>query len=153
MSDVQVNTPKINRLPIWLTGFAIPLVQLAIAFGLACMLVFFIGENPLQVMGVLVKGAFNFDTGLPLTLYNATSLIFTGLAVVVAFHSGLFNVGGEGQAYFAGLGVILACVAFDRFLPAPLMFVVVILAAMLFGGFYGFIPGVLQAKQGSSTYQ
>lgn len=149
MKATQNKIQKTNHLPVWLTGFAIPLVQLAIAFGLACMLVLFIGENPLQVMGVLVKGAFNFDTGLPLTLYNATSLIFTGLAVVVAFHSGLFNIGGEGQAYFAGLGVILACLAFDKYLPAPLMFVVVILAAMLFGGFYGFIPGVLQAKRGA----
>ena len=31
-------------------------------------------------------------------------LFLTGLAVAVAFHAGLFNIGGEGQAYIGGLG-------------------------------------------------
>ncbi|TDR33108.1 ABC transporter permease [Hydromonas duriensis] len=136
-------------LPVWLTGFAIPFVQLILAFGLASLLVLAIGQSPLDVMTVLVRGAFNLDTGLPSTLYNATSLIFTGLAVVVAFHAGLFNIGGEGQAYFAGLGVTLACLAFGHVLPAPLMFIVAIIGALVFGGAYGFIPGVLQAKRGA----
>ena len=138
-----------NSLPLWLTGFCIPLVQLFLAFGLASLLVLSIGQSPVEVMGVLVRGAFNGDTGLPSTLYNATSLIFTGLAVMVAFHAGLFNIGGEGQAYFAGFGLTLTCLAFGPYLPAPLMFVVAILAALLFGGLYGFIPGFLQAKRGA----
>ena len=36
------------------------------------------------------------------TLYYATSFVFTGLAVAVAFHAGLFNIGAEGQAYIGG---------------------------------------------------
>lgn len=145
--QVQAHSPQ--GMPLWLTGFCIPLVQLVLAFGLASLLVLLIGQNPLDVLGVLIRGAFNLDTGLPSTLYNATSLIFTGLAVVVAFHAGLFNIGGEGQAYFAGLGVTLACLALGNFLPAPLMFIVAIIAALVFGGAYGFIPGVLQAKRGA----
>ena len=43
--------------------------------------------------------------GIGYTLYYATNFIFTGLAVAVAFHAGLFNIGGEGQAYIGGLGV------------------------------------------------
>lgn len=144
MSD---NTNK--NIPLWLTGFGIPLVQLILAFGLASLLVLSIGQSPWELMKVLVKGAFNLDTGLPSTLYNATSLIFTGLAVALAFHAGLFNIGGEGQAYFAGFGVTLACLAWGAFLPAPIMFVVAIIAAIVFGGFYGFIPGILQAKRGA----
>ena len=42
-----------------------------------------------------------------LLLFYASSYIFTGLAVAVAFHCGLFNIGGEGQAYLGGLGVTL----------------------------------------------
>ena len=55
------------------------------------------------------------------TLYYATNFIFTGLAVAVAFHAGLFNIGGEGQAYIGGLGCGLAILALDRYLPAWLM--------------------------------
>lgn len=138
-----------QALPIWLTGFAIPVVQLVLAFGLASLLVLSIGQSPLEVLSVLFRGAFNFDTGLPFTLFNATSLIFTGLAVLVAFHAGLFNIGGEGQAYFAGLGVTLVCLWLGPYLPAPLMFLMAIVAALIFGGFYGFIPGLLQAKRGA----
>jgi simple sugar transport system permease protein len=136
-------------IPLWLSGFGIPLVQLILAFGLASLLVLSIGQSPLELMSVLVRGAFNLDTGLPSTLYNATSLIFTGLAVALAFHAGLFNIGGEGQAYFAGLGVTLVCLAWGNALPAPLMFMVAMIAAIVFGGFYGFIPGILQAKRGA----
>ena len=44
--------------------------------------------------------------GIGFTLYFATDFIFTGLAVAVAAHAGLFNIGAEGQAYLAGLGAI-----------------------------------------------
>jgi general nucleoside transport system permease protein len=40
--------------------------------------------------------------GISYTLYYATTFVFTGLAVAVAFHGGLFNIGGEGQACWAG---------------------------------------------------
>lgn len=138
-----------RAVPIWFAGFLIPFVQVVLAFTLGSLLVLSIGESPFEVMGVLAYGAFNLDTGLASTLYHTTSLIFTGLAVLLAFHAGLFNIGGEGQAYFAGLGVTLVCLALGDYLSAPLMFVVAILAAILFGGAYGFVPGYLQAKRGA----
>jgi ABC-type uncharacterized transport system permease subunit len=46
------------------------------------------------------------------TLYYATNFIFTGLAVAVAFHARLFNIGGEGQAALGGLGVALVLLGF-----------------------------------------
>ena len=63
------------------------------------------------------NGAFGSGQGIAYTLYYATNFIFTGLAVAVAFHAGLFNIGGEGQAYIAGLGVGVVCLAFDHVLP------------------------------------
>lgn len=138
-----------KTLPLWLTGGLIPLIQLVIAFVLASLLVLLIGEDPLQTMRVLFEGAFITPGGLAFTLYYATSLIFTGLAVMIAFHAGLFNIGGEGQAYFAGLGVALACLALDGVLPAPVMFLTAIIAAMLFGAAWAYIAGFLQAKRGA----
>ena len=62
-------------------------------------------------------------------LYYATNFIFTGLAVAVAFHAGLFNIGGEGQAYIAGLGAGMAGLYLE-FLPWPLVDPLGILGAM-----------------------
>jgi ABC-type uncharacterized transport system permease subunit len=69
--------------------------------------------------------------------------------VAVAFHAGLFNIGGEGQAYLGGLGVAIAALALDTVLPWWLTFPVAIAAAALFGAAWAFLPGWLQARFGS----
>src|SRR5690606_2113923 len=83
------------------------------------------------------------------TLYYSTSFIFTGLAVAVAFHGGLFNIGGEGQAYIGGLGVALVCLTFDAVLPWWLTFPLAILGAACVGAAWALIPAWLQARRGS----
>jgi general nucleoside transport system permease protein len=81
-------------------------------------------------------------------LYYTTNFIFTGLCVAVAFHAGLFNIGGEGQAYFAGLGAAIVGLNLE-FLPWPIVIPLSIIASVLFGAFWGLVPGYLQAKRGS----
>ena len=61
-----------------------------------------IGESPVEAVQLMLQGSLGFGEGIGFTLFYATSFILTGLAVAVAFHGGLFNIGGEGQAYFAG---------------------------------------------------
>ena len=94
--------------PRWVTLVLIPLIQVLLAFFVSGLVVFAIGENPWQMIQVLINGAFGYDEAIGYTLYYTTNFIFTGLAVAVAFHAGLFNIGGEGQAYIGGLGVGLA---------------------------------------------
>ena len=88
-----------------------------------------IGVDPLHALRLLVVGAIGSSESIGYTLYYATNFTFTGLAVAVAFHAGLFNIGGEGQAYIGGLGCGLAILALDRFLPAWLMIPLAIAAA------------------------
>ena len=61
-----------------------------------------VGQNPLEVIRVLIHGAFGTERGLSYTLYYTTTFIFTGLAVSVAFHGGLFNIGGSIMAGWLG---------------------------------------------------
>lgn len=147
-SQTKLGKP-LARQPWWMTGLAIPLVQLTLALLVASLVVLGVGENPLATLKVMLVGAFDPGAGLSSTLYYATNLVFTGLAVTVAFHAGLFNIGGEGQAYVAGLGVALACLWLDQSLSAPLMFGVAILAALLFGALWALIPAYLQARRGA----
>ena len=63
-----------------------------------------------------------------------------GLAVGVGFKAGLFNIGGQGQFLLgataaAGVGAALASA------PAPIAIVAALLAGMLAGAAWGFIPG------------
>lgn len=106
-----------------------------------------VGERP----GVLFEGLYNvFFTsfGLGYTLYYATPLIFTGLSVAMAFRCGLFNIGAEGQLYLGSVGVILVSLLLPN-APAWIAVPLGILAAMVFGGIWGAIPGFLKAKRGS----
>jgi simple sugar transport system permease protein len=138
-------------LPRWADVALLPAVNLGLALLVAGVVVALVGFDPLQVLGLLAQGAFGSASGLSYTLYYATTFICTGLAVAVAFHAGLFNIGGEGQAVMGGLGAGLAALAWSDALPAPLMLPLMVLAAMAFGLVWAAIPGALQAWRGSHT--
>jgi general nucleoside transport system permease protein len=139
------------ELPRWMDVALLPAVNLAFALIVAGVVVTLVGFNPGQVLALLFKGAFGSKAGISYTLYYATTFVFTGLAVAVAFHGGLFNIGGEGQAIMGGLGAGLAALAFSNSLPAWLMLPLMVLAAALFGGVWAAVPGALQAWRGSHT--
>jgi ABC-type uncharacterized transport system permease subunit len=82
------------------------------------------------------------------TLVAATPLIFTGLAIAIAFRSGVFNIGVEGQFVLGALGATLAAIALKD-LPPPVILVAAILAGIVVGGAWGFIPGILKARTGA----
>ena len=141
-----------QELPRWMDLVLLPAINLLMAMAVAALVLLIVGHDPLQVLALLVKGAFGSRTGLSYTLYYATTFIFTGLAVAVAFHGGLFNIGGEGQAMMGGLGAALAALGaltLGAALPAWLMLPLMVLAAMLFGLVWGAVPGALQAWRGS----
>jgi general nucleoside transport system permease protein len=141
-------TTRSGELPAWVNMGLLPLLNLAAAFFVSGLLVLLLGENPLKAVELLIYGAFGYGEAIGYTLYYATSFIFTGLAVAIAFHCGLFNIGGEGQAYLGGLGVALVGLHFG-WLPFALVLPLAIAAAALFGGAWAFIPGWLQARRGS----
>jgi len=137
------------ELPRWLDLFVLPLVNLAMAFAVSAVVLVTIGQDPLQVLALLVKGAFGSRSGISYTLYYTTTFVFTGLAVAVAFHAGLFNIGGEGQAMMGGLGAGLIALGFGQTLPAWLLLPLMVLTAMAFGMLWAAVPGALQAWRGS----
>ena len=137
------------KLPGWAEYGLIPLVNLAVAFLISGLVVLIVGESPLDAAYHMVNGAFGRGEYIGFTLYYTTTFIFTGLAVAVAFHCGLFNIGGEGQAYVGGIGVAVACLALDRTMPWYLVFPIATVGAAFFGAFWAFIPGWLQARRGS----
>ncbi len=137
-----------DRLPRWADVVLVPLVSLVLAFAIAAVVILAIGQNPWEALKVMVQGSLMSPYGWGYTLYYTTSFIFTGLAVTVAFHASMFNIGGEGQAQLGGLGVALACL----YIPWPhwsLALLGATCGAALFGAAWAAIPAYLQAKRGS----
>ncbi|MDB5539118.1 MAG: sugar transporter permease [Devosia sp.] len=138
----------LKPIPRWADIVLLPVLNLALAFIVSGLVVLSIGQDPLAALNAITTGAFGSGYNFGYTLYYSTNFIFTGLAVALAAHAGLFNIGGNGQAYIAGLGVIVVALAMQS-LPWWLTLPVAILAAAAVGGLWGFIPGWLQAKRGS----
>ncbi|MBP6898631.1 MAG: ABC transporter permease [Burkholderiaceae bacterium] len=137
------------ELPRWMDVVVLPLVNLALALAVSAIVVAVIGLKPLEVISLLVQGAFGTRSGLSYTLYYATTFVFTGLAVAVAFHGGLFNIGGEGQAMVGGLLLALAALKLAPGLPAALMLPLLVASAMAGGAAWAAVPAALQAWRGS----
>ena len=136
------------QVPRWVSHLLIPAANLVVAFVIAGIIIALIGEDPFLALKLLVLGAFGNLEFIGFTLYFTTNFIFTGLAVAVAFHCMLFNIGGEGQAYIGGLGVGLVGLAFGGW-PGVVVIPLGILASILFGAAWAVVPAYLQARRGS----
>ncbi len=104
-------------------------------------------ENPLTVYDAIFTAALKNRDGWGNVIYRATPLIFTGLAVALAFQCGLFNIGGEGQMVMGGFALTWIGFTFAR-LPAFLLIPLCMLGGALAGAVWGGIPGYLKAKRG-----
>jgi simple sugar transport system permease protein len=136
-------------LPRWIDIGLLPIINLIQALIVAGLVVLVIGVNPFEAMRIMAWGAVYDSVAISYTLYYATDFVFTGLAVAVAFHAGLFNIGGEGQAYIAGLGCTLVILLLDAYLPGILLIPLALIASMAFGAGWALIPAYLQAYRGS----
>jgi general nucleoside transport system permease protein len=136
-------------LPWWMDAIILPLFNLIVAFAVSGIVVWLVvGANPLTVGTGMIEGAFGSADAIGTTLYYATTYIFAGLAVAVAFHAGLFNIGVDGQGQIAGIGIAFACLHLGG-VPWLVAIPLAMIAAMIFGAAWAFIPGYLQAKRGS----
>ena len=123
-----------------------PLVAVLLAFAVGAVIILLIKDNPFETYRILLANSFGSAKDFGYTLFYATPLIFTGLAVAVAFRCGLFNIGAEGQLYVASfatawVGIKFGGTVVDVFgkqedwswmsLPAILLVPLCILTAMV----------------------
>jgi simple sugar transport system permease protein len=124
------------------------LLAVAIALFAGGIVLALSGANPIPAFQALFSGAFGGRRELAETLVAATPLILGGLAFAVAARAGLFNIGIEGQMVVGGLCAGLAA-AWDPDLPIFVHLPLAVLAGMIAGGIWGFIPGFLKAQTGA----
>ncbi len=135
--------PRLAAALIW----GAPLLAVVAALAAGGVFIAAIGESPLGIYALMFREAFGTGYGLGQTLFKTTPLLFTGLAVALAFRAGLFNIGVESQMYLGGFAAGLVGAYLP--LPAPLLLPVTLAAAALAGGAWGAIPGALKARFGA----
>lgn len=123
----------------------LPALAVAATLGVAMLLALVAGANPFAVLGQIAGGALGSKLAILETLNRATPLIFTGLAVAVAFRAKLWNIGAEAQLY---AGAIVAVVLGTGAVGGPLVLPVSALAAMLAGAAVLLGPVLLKTRLG-----
>ncbi len=142
-----------------------PVIAVLVAFVVGGVIVWLIGDNPVEVYGLLLGSALTWPDGIGYTLFYATPLIFTGLAVAVAFRCGLLNIGAEGQLYAASFATAWVAIKLGgavytpqtgdpvsygwASLPALVLVPVAIVTALVVGGAWAAIAGWLKARFGA----
>ncbi len=129
--------------------FFIPMLSVLLALLIGSILLLFIDVNPLEAYKYLIFGNFTNIYNIAEIFVKATPIILTGLSFTFAFRTGLFNIGGEGQMFagaMASVFVGLKTGHLSPFIAIPLC----LLAAIIAGGIWGMIPGILKGIFGSS---
>ncbi len=125
-----------------------PLAAIVVALAIGGVFIAAIGQNPLEIYAVMLHESLATGYGLGQTLFRATPLMFTGLAVALGFRAGMFNIGTEGQLYLGGFAAAMVGATLAGW-PSWLLLPLAMLAAAAAGTAWGAIPGVLKARFGS----
>lgn len=135
----------------WKSGLVIPLLAvltaLIVGAGIVMLAGVSLGET-LAAYQALLVGSVGSVKAISETLTAATPLILSGLSVAIAFRAGLFNIGGEGQMLIGGMfGVLVgfSITGLPLFVHLPLA----LIAGIIGGAIWGFIPGFLKARTGA----
>src|ERR1700759_894563 len=141
-----------------------PVVAVVAAFVVGGIIVLLAGDNPFQVYGLMLGSPLTWPDGIGYTLFYATPIIFTGLAVAVPFRCGLLNIWAEGQLYAAGFATAWVSIKLGGVvvtgmsgvpvqpwanLPGVVLVPLAVAAAILVGAAWAALPGWLKARFGA----
>ncbi len=126
-----------------------PFISILLGFSVGFVVLLLLGYNAFDGFEALFQGGFSgITTGnykqFGNTLLQMTPLALTGLSIAFAFRTGLFNIGAPGQMLVGGFASVLVGVLID--LPMAIHLPLSILAAIVAGGAWALVPGLLKAK-------
>lgn len=140
----------------WVKKIQSPLFSIIVAFLASAIFVLWAKNESIlyyfdalgELIRIMIYESFGTSQKMLELLVYTTPLLFCGLAHIIAFKCGLFNIGVEGQFI---MGMIAAGVLGQiKGLASPIHVILIIVAGMVIGGLWGTIPGYLRAKRGTN---
>jgi general nucleoside transport system permease protein len=144
-------TQRLATATDWRTALLIPALAVLTALIIGVVIIMVTGSSfsdAMEAYKALLQGSVGSLRAISETLTAATPLILSGLSVALAFRAGLFNIGGEGQALIGGMFAVWVGFSITG-LPIYVHLPLAVLAGIVGGAIYGFIPGILKAKTGA----
>lgn len=124
-----------------LDGVTIAVVTLLVS----TILILACKANPLEAFGLFVKGVFGTPASFAEVFVKACPLMLTGLGCAVAFRTGFFNIGAEGQFYVGAIAATMVALGLPQ-VPGVVRMVLCFVAAFLCGGIWAFLAALLKTK-------
>ncbi|HIU63914.1 MAG TPA: ABC transporter permease [Candidatus Avacidaminococcus intestinavium] len=123
----------------------VPILAVFLALLFCAVFLAVTGQNPVAVYQAMFAGALGSEYGVSETIVKMIPLALCGLGVAVAFRMQIWNIGAEGQFYMGACFATWVPLTFPQ-LPMPAMLPMMVVAAMLGGGLWGFIAGWFKTK-------
>ena len=137
---------KRDALP-WYQAVGIRAVAIVLALVLCGILTTITtGIDPIEVYKSIFTGAFGTKRKTWITLQNLSILLLIALALTPAFKMKFWNIGGEGQVLIGGLAAGACMICLGDKLPNGVLILVMVLASIAAGAFWGFVPAFFKAK-------
>jgi len=135
-----------ERQPPWLT-FALAGIAIVITYAITAGLIRWAGANPVSAFQLMLTSPLSSSFGIGEVILSATPILFTGLAVALAFKAGFWNIGAEGQFLIGAMMATLVGLNSES-LPGWVAIPCMLIAAALGGALWGFVPALLRVKFG-----
>jgi simple sugar transport system permease protein len=142
----EADRVELQRLPQVAAGVAGSLISITAAFGIGSLLIVIYGHDPVDAIFAMFDGALGNYVGISHTLNLTAILLLTGLATLVAFSAGVWNMGMEGQLYIGGMVSVITVLSTAAF-PAITLPLAIVVGA-LGGSAYALVPGFLKVRFG-----
>src|SRR5918996_4735364 len=153
MTRTEAAEARMRARPAWIDALLTQGIALVTAFLFAAVIggiiITAFGENPLQIYSTVWQFGTARAQDFARVLEIATPLIFSALAVAVAFRAGMFNIGVEGQYIVGMMTAAAAAVTLDGILPGFTLLLAVILAGVLGSTMWAAVPAILKVKTGA----
>lgn len=122
----------------------------AVLLSIVCagLILLIFGLNPFEVFGAMITGALGTSLRITSTITKAIPLVITSLGIIVAFKMKFWNIGAEGQITMGAFGAMFVALYMSDSTPKPVAILLMMLAAIICGGIWAFIPAFFKAKWG-----
>ncbi len=123
---------------------------IAILLSIVCagLIILAFGLNPIDIFKEMIVGSLGTEMRIKSMLTKAIPLIITSLGIIVAFKMKFWNIGAEGQITMGALGATFVALNMSPETPQFIAIVLMVLAAMICGGIWAFIPAFFKARWG-----
>jgi simple sugar transport system permease protein len=128
----------------------IPALALLLSFAVGAVLMLLVGVNPIEAYWALLRGMYGTPTRLAGSVARSVPFVGSALALAWALRAGLFNIGAQGQMLVGGITAAwVGTWSFMFDVPSAVAIPVIVLAGVVGGAAWGWVPGVLRARTGA----